>query len=184
MIISRNGDPLPPTEAVNRLAEVSPRLSLKFQRSAAGPYWALFEEWAEGYAGWEMVQRGQIPRDAARNLIMSFPSAMSPSEISEWVNGHYGPSASPTKKELAQWVEKNKKDSDDAFMNLVESRKEEIDHDTRNITSHDMEVMAGATEAKPMVSGYDFLPTAVAAVRVTVPKDEPKRGPGRPKKNG
>lgn len=158
-VLNHLGQPVPPTDVIERLARIDERLSIEWVDGAWGAsYFGLFERWKQGDKRWERVQNGELPESKARDLIQMFPRSCPAPEMAAFVEQRWGSRAQPkdpkaeadrmiaeAQKLYAQVKEQN-------IQAVVDNSVERFDRES----AHDRRLRGGQDDAHPMVSGHDF----------------------------
>lgn len=152
MLITPYGEPVPPQEAVQKLKQIDPRLSLKWVPSAAGAYWGIIETYGEHDPRWSRVNSGELPRELAFDLRAMLPPDCSAEEAVGFVERYFRP-VGDARKEAAAKVEKIVRTNAEVKEKHIEKFIEEQEHKTARTTKHEYEVQLGLATAHPMVAG-------------------------------
>lgn len=152
MLITPYGEPVPPQEAVKKLRQIDPRLSLKWVPSAAGAYWGIIETYGEHDPRWARVNSGELPRELAFDLRAMLPPDCSAEEAVGFVERYFRP-VGDARKEAEAKVKKVVKANAEVKQRHVDKFLEEQEYKTATTTKHDYEVQLGLATAHPMVAG-------------------------------
>lgn len=154
-LINHLGQPVPPTEVVERLRLIDERLSIEWVEGAWGAaYFGLFERWRQGDRRWERVQNGELPESKARDLVRMFPRECPAPEMAAFVEQRWGGRAilDPV-KEAQKAVDRAQasleKAKESAINAVVSKSMDKFDSET----AHDRRLVSGADSAHPMVPG-------------------------------
>ncbi len=160
-LVTERGDPIPPSDIVDELAKVSPRLKIEWLNSAWGTScFVLKSRWAENDRRWERVQSGELPEHMAFDIEMRFPVGMSHADMLGYVQQRWGDRGyvrDPI-KEAERAVERAQQRLRDAQESAVTGT---IDSSTQKFlddTNHQREVRGGQASAHTMIQGADLTP--------------------------
>lgn len=158
-LISPRGDPVPPPSVIDRLREISRRLSIEWVKSAwTPPYFALFERWREGDPRWAYVQNGTVKESQARDMLMMFPPTCSADELAAYVEHRWGERGIVA--DAAKEAERIARDASRRFAEHTEAGIEQaVETGTQRIldeSDHTRLVRGGFERAHPMVPGAEF----------------------------
>lgn len=155
-IVNTLGQPVPPSEVVDRLRRIDEGLSIEWVESAWDmSYFGLFQRWRQGDPRWERVQNGEIPESKARDLLTMFPRSCPAYEMAAWVEQRWGARAMPKdpRKEADRLMEEAKRlyaqVQDDNIQKVVDESFERLGEES----SHSLGLKAGVGTAHPMVAG-------------------------------
>ena len=159
-IVNNRGEPIPPSEVVERLRRVDERLSIEWVDGGGTfsvAYFGLFERWRQGDKRWERVQNGEIPESKARDLITMFPRHCPAGEMAAFVEQRWGARA------VLDPVKEAERIVAQAQANLAKAKEGAVDHAVQvsmdrfdSETAHDRRMKSGNDSAHPMVAGHDF----------------------------
>lgn len=158
-IVNNRGEPVPPSDVVERLRRIDERLSIEWVEGAWGAsYFGLFERWKQGDRRWERVQNGEIAEAKARDLIQMFPRSCPAYEMAAFVEQRWGSRAIPKdpKKEADRLVEEANRLYQQAREQTVQGVVETSMDKFAEESTHTIRLRAGTETAHPMVSGHDF----------------------------
>lgn len=155
-LITAQGHPIPPQEVVQRLKQLSDRLSIEWVDGAWGAaYFGLFQRWGPEDPRWAQVQSGQVPEHQARDLVQMFPRECSAHDMAAYVENRWGDRnrANDPVKAAEYAVEQAQRRLDAAKALLVDKVVNKSVTESLKTDSHDRLVRAGAERAHPMVAG-------------------------------
>lgn len=87
-VTNERGGPVPPQDILKRLAQVDPSLGLRFMADFDASRWALTWEWKPSDVRWARVQVGEIPREAAYDIIGYLPLQCPVEQAAAYVETH------------------------------------------------------------------------------------------------
>jgi hypothetical protein len=177
VFVTPQGRPIVPTEVLQELALLSPRIKVEWVDGAWGTSsFAVKMQWADGDPRWERVQKGEISPAQAFDIEQRFPREIRTGEIVAWLRNRWGDRArvanprAVAEKMIAEAQELLRKADEAAVDQVVETGTQRI----LDESDHARLVRGGFERAHPMVNGADFAPVAPSAP-VEQPRGEPKR---------
>lgn len=158
-LVNNRGEPLPPTDVIERLRRIDERLSIEWVEGAWGvSYFGLFERWRQGDPRWSRVQNGEIGEASARDLVQMFPRTCPAPEMAAFVEHRWGSRAQPNdpKAEADRLVAEANRLYEQAREQSVQKAVDVSMDRFDSESSHDRQMKSGNATAHPMVSGHDF----------------------------
>lgn len=157
VLVSTRGVPLPPQAVVDRLRQLSHRLSVRWVAGAWSPYWGLFEAWGPEDPRWDRVRVGELDPARAEDLVQMFPRDCAASDMAAFVESRWGDRNRLTAGQAASEAERIATRSlarQDAVLDAAVARvhQQGVEQFERE-TPHDRRVRAGVEDAHPMVPG-------------------------------
>lgn len=157
-LVTSAADPEPPVDVARVLRAWNERWFMKFSRFPQ-PHWDVCERWRDTDPKRERIRAGVIPPTADFDVLCYCPVGLSADEALGYIEKRLvrvGDS-----RDKMRHVEKEQADLEYANEALRAKRKEgfriELEHQNSRMTSHEANLLAGATSAHTMIQGADLV---------------------------
>lgn len=152
--VASTRDPEPPASVLRELQREDPRWFLKFGQFPK-PHWDVCERWNLGDPKRARIRAGEIPPDADYDVICYCPPDIRSDDVVGYVRSRLVRVVDAQKqaeRELAAIDQANR----DAKQRRLDGVRQELERQHANMTSHEANLLAGATDAHTMIQGADL----------------------------
>jgi hypothetical protein len=138
-----------PVEAVQRLAAIDPRLSMRWVDGVLS-YWAITEQWLPNDPRREQIKKGELRADADFDIKGFLPTDCSPAEVEGYIANNWV-RVTDARKQAEDIVEGVKAENLKRQAEIHEAFADEQAEKGAKTTKHELEVQAGLATANAQI---------------------------------
>lgn len=157
-LVAAFNEPVPSPEVQRALSQEDERWFLKFSRFPK-PHWDVCERWLENDPRRAKIRDGTLPIGCAFDVLCYCPPDIRSDEVLAYVRPRIR-RVHDARRMSEQQLQENDRANERARLERIGAFREELRHQNKNMTSHEAQLLAGATTAHPMIQGADLTPSA------------------------